>query len=89
VGRSRPAICDEAAKSSAIAADDDEGCRREFGVTEIERTDEHEDVGGSLQTGAMRDIEELERSFVQPSLKRLVLVTLQIRRVAFLTTFGP
>ena len=50
-----------------------------LGVTEIERIDDHADVGGVFARLAhMRDLDELERRFVQPALKRLVTVEIAV-----------
>src|SRR5439155_16481148 len=50
-----------------------------LGVTEIERIDDHADVGGVFAGLAhMRDLDELERSFVQSPLKRLVALKIAV-----------
>src|SRR6266481_2924603 len=62
-----------------IAANDDEGVDVTLGVTEIERIDDHADVGGVFAGLAhMRDLDELERCFVQPPLKRLVALKIAV-----------
>src|SRR4029077_9871793 len=62
-----------------IAANNDEGVDVTLGVTEIERIDDHADVGGVFTGLAhMRDLDELERRFVQPSLKRLVTLKIAV-----------
>src|SRR5438552_14145511 len=50
-----------------------------LGVTEIKRIDDHAGVGGVFAGLAhMRDLDELERRFVQPPLKRLVALTIAV-----------
>src|SRR4029077_18628434 len=50
-----------------------------LGVTEIERIDDHADVGGIFAGLAhMRDLDELERRFVQPPLKRFVALKIAV-----------
>ena len=50
-----------------------------LGVTEIERIDDHADVGGVFAGLAhVRDLDELERRFVQPPLKRLVALKIAV-----------
>src|SRR5213083_3292309 len=63
-----------------IAANNSEGVDVTLGVTEIERIDDHADVRGVFAGLAhMRDLDELERRFVQPSLKRLVALKIAVR----------
>ena len=60
-----------------VAAQDDEGIDVALGVAQVERVDDHADVGGILAGLAhVRDFDEFERRLVQSALE--VLVALEI-----------
>ncbi len=63
-----------------VAADDDERLHVRLGVAEVERVDDHADVGGVLaRLPDVRDLDQLERRLVHRRLERLVAVPVAIR----------
>src|SRR5207237_9658763 len=66
-------------RKNRISANNDKNVDVTLGVTEIKRIDDHADVGGVFAGLAhMRDLDELERRFVQPPLKRLVALKIAV-----------
>ena len=62
-----------------IAADDDERVDVRLGVAEVERVDDHPDVGGVLARLAhVRNLDQLERRLVHRRLERLVALPVAV-----------
>src|SRR5439155_11977661 len=62
-----------------IAADDDKSIDVALGVAKVERIDDHADIGGVLARLAhVRDLDQLERSLVQPTFERLISVEIAV-----------